>query len=306
MKISIVTPTYNEEDNIKPLSEKIFQIMTNLNISYEQIIIDNCSTDTTQARIRDLVEKNKNIKAIFNLHNYGQARSPYYAMINATGDAVVWIDSDFQNPPEVIIDLIKKWKNGSQVVLLRREKSEGSFLLRASKGFFYKIMNYFSDNNLEPYVTGVGIYDRSAINVLKNIQDPSPYLRGLIFELGFDISYYDYEQNKRKSGKTKNNFFTLFDFALTGLVKHTKLLRFMVYVGIFSSLILFLISIIFLILKLIFWNTFSFGLAPIIIGLFFIGAIQILFLGLIGEYISIILTYNKNLPLVIEKERINF
>jgi len=306
MKISIVTPTYNEEDNIKPLSEKIFQIMTNLNINYEQIIIDNCSTDSTQTRIRELAKKNKNIKAIFNLHDYGQARSPYYAMINATGDAVVWMDSDFQNPPEVIIDLIQKWKNGSQVVLLRRQKSEGSFLLRASKGLFYKIMNYFSNNNPEPYVTGVGIYDRSAINILKTIQDPAPYLRGLIFELGLDISYHDYEQKKRNYGKTKNNFFTLFDFALTGLVKHTQVLRLMIYIGIFLSLILFIISIIFLILKLIFWNTFSFGLAPIIIGLFFIGAIQILFLGLIGEYISIILTYNKNLPLVLEKERINF
>jgi len=306
MKISIVTPTFNEEDNIKPLSEKIFQIMTNLNISYEQIIIDNCSTDSTQIRIRELTKKNKNIKAIFNLHDYGQARSPYYAMINATGDAVVWMDSDFQNPPEVIIDLIQKWKNGSQVVLLRRQKSEGSFLLRALKGLFYKIMNYFSNNNPEPYVTGVGIYDRSAINILKTIQDPNPYLRGLIFELGLDISYHDYEQKKRNYGKTKNNFFTLFDFALTGLVKHTQVLRLMIYTGIFLSLILFIISIIFLVLKLIFWNTFSFGLAPIIVGLFFIGAIQILFLGLIGEYISIILTYNKNLPLVLEKERINF
>jgi glycosyltransferase involved in cell wall biosynthesis len=306
MKISIVTPTYNEEDNIKPLSEKIFQIMANLNISYEQIIIDNCSTDNTQTRIRELAKKNKNIKAIFNLHDYGQARSPYYAMINTTGDAVVWIDSDFQNPPEVIIDLIKKWKNGSQVVLLRRQKSEGSFLLRGSKNLFYKVINYFSNNNPEPYVTGVGIYDRSAINILKTIKDPIPYLRGLIFELGLDISYHDYDQKKRNYGQTKNNFFTLFDFALTGLVKHTQVLRIMIYVGILFSLILFLISILFLILKLIFWNTFSFGLAPIIIGLFFIGAIQILFLGLIGEYISIILTYNKNLPLVLEKERINF
>ena len=306
MKISIVTPTFNEEENIVLLCKKIKNIMNNLKLDYEHIIIDNCSTDQTQKVIKEMAIEDKNIKAIFNLHNYGQSRSPFYAMMNTTGNAVIWIDSDFQNPPELIVDLIKKWKNGSQIVLLRRKKSDGNFFLKFIKFIFYYFMNFFSIDKPEPHTTGVGIYDKSAILVLKKIKDPMPYLRGLIFELGFDVSFIDYEQQERKFGYTKNNFFTLFDYALNGIVKHTKILRFMIYIGFILSILLFLISFIFIILKLLFWNNFSLGIAPLIIGLFFIGSIQILFLGLIGEYVSIILNYNKNLPLVIEKERINF
>jgi len=306
MKISIVTPTFNEEENIVPLSNEIERIFIKLNINYEQIIIDNCSTDNTQEKIRNLTKKNKKIKAIFNLHNYGQSKSPFYAMTKTNGDAVIWIDSDFQNPPELIEELISSWKNGSQITLLRRRKTTDKFFMKIIKYFFYKFINYLSDHSPEPNTTGVGIYDKKAIEILKNINDPNPYLRGMVFELGFKINFLDFEQQARKSGKSKNNFFTLIDLALNGFVKHTKLLRSIVYFGFGISFILLMISAIYLILKMIFWDTFTFGVAPIVIGIFFIGSIQLFFLGIIGEYISTILSYNKNLPLIIEKERINF
>lgn len=306
MKISIVTPTFNEEENIVPLSEEVERIFKKLDIDYEQIIIDNCSTDNTQEKIRNLIKINNKIKAIFNLHNYGQSSSPFYAMTKTNGDAVIWIDSDFQNPPELIEELISKWKNGSQITLLRRRKTTDKFFIKILKYFFYKFINFLSDHSPEPNTTGVGIYDKKVIEILKNINDPNPYLRGMIFELGFKINFLDFEQQVRKFGKSKNNLFTLIDLALNGLVKHTKLLRSIVYIGFSISFILLIISTIYFALKLIFWDTFTLGMAPIIIGIFFIGSIQLFFLGIIGEYISTILSYSKNHPLIIEKERINF
>ena len=307
MKISIVTPTYNEEKNIPLVIDKIKNIMSKVDYDYEHIIIDNNSTDRTQEVIKSYASEDKNIKAIFNLHNYGQSRSPFYAMLNTSGDAVIWIDSDLQIPFESIPDLISKWETkSSDIILLKRTLTYEGFFLKTTRFLFYKFINIFSSDHPSINTNGNGLYDRKVIEQLKNIHDPNPYLRGLIFELGFRIDYINFERSKRIHGKTSNNFFTLLDLGMTGIVKHTRAARGLIILGFILSLFFFILSLIFLLLKLIFWDFFEFGLAPLMIGLFLIGSLQLFFLGIIGEYCTIILNYSKNLPIVIERERINF
>ena len=276
-------------------------------INYEQLIIDNNSTDGTIEAIRDLALNNKNIKAILNLSNFGHVRSPYYALLQSESDAAIIMYSDFQSPPDLIPKYYNQWKAGSKVVLGRRKIVSDGFFLKILKSFYYNFLCKISNNRMEKNITGEGLYDKSAINILKTIKDPNPYLRGLIFELGFQIDFVDFDQPRRKGGVTKNNLYTLFDLGLVGVVKHSNvLLRSMILFGFFSGLLSFLISIIFFFYKIFNWYSFQLGLAPILVGFFGMASIQIMIIGLIGEYISVVLTYSKNLPLVIEKERINF
>jgi glycosyltransferase involved in cell wall biosynthesis len=305
--ISIVTPTLNEVNNIERLSLKIKEICDFNKNNYEQIIIDNNSDDGTIEVIKKLTAKYKNIKAIINESNFGHIKSPHHALLQSHGDATILMTSDFQSPPELIIEYYDKWITGSKVVLGRRKKTSDGFFLKIIKKIYYDFIIKISAHKLERNVTGEGLFDKSVINVLRTINDPYPYLRGLIFELGYKIDFVDFDQPQRSSGASKNNLYTLFDLGLIGVVKHTNaILRIMILVGFFLSIVSLLLAFAILIMKLLLWNSFQLGLAPFLIGFFGLAAFQIMIIGLIGEYISTVLSYSKNLPLVIEKERINF
>jgi len=305
--ISVVTPTYNEEKDIYSLSKAISLQMNNSDFDYEHIIIDNASIDNTQEVIKKLCLENKKIKAIFNKRNFGHIRSPYYAILQTKGDAVILLAGDGQDPPELIGKLIEKWKTGLDVVLLKRKSSETNFFLESIKIFFYKIINFLSEIKLLEKTTGSGIFDRKIIEELRKIEEPYPYFRGLILEITNKIDVIEFDQPNRKYGQSKNNFFTLFDIAMLGIIKHSKLpLRLMTITGFIFSFLACIVGIFFFIYKLFFWDSFQLGLAPIILGLFFGISFQILLLGIIGEYVGFTLTQVRKFPLVIEKERINF
>jgi len=305
--ISIITPTFNEETNIEKLSNAIVIQMQNLDYDYEHIIIDNASTDNTQSIIRALCLNSKKVKAILNARNFGHIRSPYHALLCAKGDAVIAISSDFQDPPELIPKLIQKWENGSQVVFLKRKSSKTNYIIEKLKLFFYKIVNLISDVKPEKNITGAGIFDKKIIENLKKINDPYPYFRGMIYEFVDKVDTLEFDQPKRLSGKSNSSFFVLFDLAMLAVVKHSKLpLRIMTISGFIISLVSFFIGIFFIIKKLLFWDEFQLGVAPLIAGVFFGISIIIIMLGLIGEYVGFVLTQTRNLPLVVEKERINF
>jgi glycosyltransferase involved in cell wall biosynthesis len=307
--ISIVIPTYNEEANIIELSKQIEFHMNNhnFNYNYELIFIDNCSTDNTQEIIKELCLKNKKIKAIFNNRNFGYIRSPYYGILQAQGDAVVHICADFQDPPELIPQLIKKWESGSKVVFLKRISVSKNFILEFIKKSFYKFINLISEIELQKNATGTGIYDKKIIFELKKMNDPYPYMRGLILETVDKVDLLEFHQPKRNHGVSKSNFYALFDYAMLGIIKHSKVpLRVMTVFGFLMSFLTFMIGIFFLFYKFFYWDSFQLGLAPLVTGLFFGVSILIFTLGIIGEYVGFILTQVRNLPLVFEKERINF
>ena len=306
MKIRIVTPTYNEEKNIHALHEKIRTTMSNLNLKYEHVVIDNSSTDNTIKFIREIAQIDKNFKAILNNRNYGQIKSPFYGLIDSDADATILMVSDLQDPIEMIPKLIDEFKKGSEIVLLQKKYNHENFFYKIIKDNYYKFLNILSDHKPDRNIIGSGIYSSKVVNVLREIYDPSPYLRGLIYEIGFNVKLLQFDQPKRYKGRSKNNFFSLLDYGILGIVKHTKIARFLTIFGFCFSFISLLVALIFLFLKIIFWESFSLGVAPIIIGLFALSGIQMFFLGLIGEYVIVILDYNKKLPLVIEKERINF
>ena len=306
-KISIVTPTFNEESNIKLLYDKIKIEFSKLDYDYEHIVIDNNSTDNTVPILRKICLDDKNLKVIVNNKNYGHLKSPFYGLMQATGDAVIIISSDFQDPIDIIPKLLQLWKKGHKVVLNQKISSDENFLIFNLRKFYYKLISKLSEIQLPENTTGSGLYDRKVLDTLKDIKDPMPYVRGLIAEIEGDIAFVKFSQPKRSFGKSKNNFYTLIDLAFLGFVKHSKLpLRFMMLFGFFISFVSLLVSIVFLMYKILFWNSFQLGIAPIVIGFFFISAIQMILIGLLGEYISITLAHVRNLPLVIEKERINF
>ena len=307
MKISIVTPTFNEVENIEKIYLEIKKKINEINCDYEHIIIDNNSTDGTIEIIRELAQKDKNLKIIINAKNYGHIRSPFYALLQTNSDATILMASDFQDPVDLIVEYIEKWKNGKKIVLGQKISSEENKIKYSIRTLFYNFLNKISEFELPKNTTGSGIFDKTIIEKLKKIKDPYPYFRGLITELGEEITTLQFKQPVRKSGITKNNLFTLYDIGMLGIVKHSRRpLRFMTLLGFSASLISFIVGVIYLLYKLFFWNSFSLGLAPIIIGIFFISAVQITLLGLVGEYIGVILLHQRNMPLVIEKERINF
>ena len=307
MKISIITPTFNEVENIEKIYDQIKKKFNEIDCDYEHLIIDNNSTDGTIAKIRKLAQNDKNLKIILNAKNYGHIRSPFHALLQTNSDATILMASDFQDPVDLIPKYIDEWKNGKKIVLGEKTSSEESKIKYSIRTLFYNFLNKISEFELPINTTGSGIFDKTIINKLKKINDPYPYFRGLITELGEDISTIQFKQPERKSGKTKNNLFTLYDIGMLGIVKHSrKPLRFMTLLGFFASIVSFTVGVIYLFYKLLFWNSFSLGLAPIIIGIFFVSSVQITLLGLVGEYIGIILLHQRNMPLVMEKERINF
>jgi glycosyltransferase involved in cell wall biosynthesis len=305
--ISIVTPTFNEEGNIEKLCASISKEMSKTNFDYEHIVIDNSSTDNTIKILKELSKKSKKLKVIINKKNFGHIRSPMHGMFQASGDVVILMMSDFQDPIELITKYIKEWENGSKVVMGQKDSSDENFLKHHMKNIAYKFINKISDNPLLINTTGSGLYDKSIIDIIKKIDDPYPYFRGLISEITNETKLIKYHQPKREKGKTKNNFYTLYDIGILGIIKHSKIpLRLMTFLGFLFSFFSILTAIIFFIYKLIYWDSFDLGIAPIIIGVFALGSVQILILGFIGEYVMNILIQTRKLPLVIEKERINF
>tara|TARA_B100001057_G_scaffold483417_1_gene560146 strand:+ start:1822 stop:2745 length:924 start_codon:yes stop_codon:yes gene_type:complete len=307
MKISIVTPTYNEIENIEKLYSDIKQEFNKLDYEYEHIIIDNNSQDGTIAKIKELALKDKNLKIIINSKNYGHIRSPYYGLLQTSGDATILMASDFQDPVELIPKYIGAWEEGNKVVLGEKISSKENKIKFSIRSFFYNFLNKISETELTKNTTGSGIFDKSIIEKLRNLNDPYPYFRGLISEIHSEIKTIKFNQPLRKHGKTKNNISTLYDIGILGVVKHSrKPLRFMILLGFILSIISFFVGIFYFIYKLFYWESFDLGIAPLIIGIFIFSSIQITLLGLLGEYIGVILLHQRNVPLVQEKERINF
>ena len=306
-KISIVTPTFNEELNIEKLCLDIASQMKKINYEYEHIVIDNLSTDSTVRILEKIAKNDKNLKVIVNSRNFGHIRSPIHGLLQASGDAVILMSADFQDPVELIPKYIEEWHKGHSVVMGQKKTSDESIIKHYLKKIYYKSINAISDIPLLMDTTGAGLFDRKIIEELRKVNDPYPYFRGLVSEVTSDVKLVPFHQPKRSKGLTKNNFYTLYDLGIVGIIKHSKIpLRLITFIGLIASLLSFTISIIFLFRKLLNWNSFDAGIAPLIIGVFMIGSIQIFLLGFIGEYVMNILYHNRNLPLVIEKKRINF
>ena len=305
--VSIVTPCYNEQANIEEVCARIRSAMSTLTYDYEHIFIDNCSTDDTVQIIKQIAEHDKRVKLIANVRNFGHIRSPYYALLQSRGDACILIASDLQDPPEMIPEFIKKWEEGFNTILAVKPESKESRFMFFLRKTYYNLITGISDVPLVKNATGAGLFDRKVIDTLRHINDPYPYFRGLVCELSGPIATVPFVQPRRKRGITKNNFFTLYDLAMLGITNYSKLpLRLMTMLGFVVSALSLLVALIFFVAKLIYWNSFQLGLAPIIIGLFFFGSINIFFLGILGEYIGSIYTYVRNMPLVVEAERVNF
>lgn len=308
-KMSIVIPTYNEEENIIPMAEKIQEIMHNElhYYDYEIIFIDNCSKDNTRKQLRELCKVNKKVKAIFNAKNFGQSNSPYYGMLQMTGDCVVVMAADFQEPPELITDFVKKWEEGYRIVIGVKTKSKENKVMYFLRSCYYKTLKKMANVEQIEHFTGFGLYDKSFIDVLRDLKDPMPYFRGIVAELGFERAEVSYTQLKRERGISKNNFFTLFDFGMLGITSYSKsVLRLATISGFVVGGVSFIIGIIYFIMKLIYWDRFVAGMAPVLIGMFFLGAAQLFFIGFLGEYIMNINIRVMNRPLVVEECRLNF
>lgn len=308
-KISIVVPTYNEEENVKPLSEAIIsELETNLpEYDYEIIFIDNDSKDNTRIILRQLTDYNKKIKAIFNAKNFGQFNSPYYGLLQTSGDCVILVCADFQDPIDMIPKFVKEWEQGYKIVIGQKTTSKESKIMYFLRTIYYKLIKKFSDVEQIEHFTGFGLYDKDFINVLRELKDPTPFLRGIVAELGFKRKNIEYEQQQRRAGKTSNNFFRLYDAAMLSFTSYTKIgLRAATFIGFGTAFFSFIIAIIYLVMKILFWDRFVAGTIPMVLGMFFLGAVQLIFLGLLGEYILSINARIMNRPLVIEEERINF
>ena len=308
-KVSILIPCYNEEDNVIPMSEAIVNLFTTqlTKYDYELVFIDNDSKDTTRPKLRKICEKNPHIKAIFNAKNFGQFNSPYYGILQTTGDCTISMVCDFQDPIELIPRYLEEWEKGYKIVIGIKTSSKENKLVYGLRTLYYKIIKKFSDVEQIEHFTGSGLYDKEFVQVLRDLKDPTPFLRGIVAELGYKRKEIPYEQPKRRAGKTHNNFFTLYDAAMLSITSYTKVgLRACTFLGMICGTISALIGLIYLILKLLFWNRFAAGMAPILIGMFFLGSLQLFFIGFIGEYISSINRRVMNRPLVVEEERINF
>ncbi len=307
--ISISIPTYNEEENIgllvAAIQEEFAKSLPQYN--YEIVIIDNDSVDGTRGIIRSLCEKDKRVKAIFNEKNFGWLKSPVYGLLQTSGDCAIMLCADFQDPIELIPEFVKKWEEGHKVVVGQKTSAEENPIMYAIRSMYYKLIRKFSDSYYIEHFTGFGLYDREFINVIRELNDPTPFLRGFVSEFVGHPEIIKYNQPKRERGKSKGNFSRLYDTAMVSITAYTKVgLRLATFVGVISAIISFGIGIFYLIYKLTHWMTFDTGMAPLVVGFFFMGGVQLFFQGMMGEYILSMNERVKNRPLVIEKERINF
>ena len=308
-KISVLIPCYNEEENVVPMSQAVVeQLTTHLpQYDYELIFIDNDSSDNTRPLLREICKRNPKVKAIFNAKNFGQFNSPYYGMLQTTGDCTLAMCCDFQDPVEMIPKIVAEWEKGAMIVSCIKTESEENKLMRFFRTCYYKLIRKMSSVDQIEHFTGFGLYDKTFIEVLRNLKDPTPFIRGIVAELGYKRVDLPYTQAKRRAGTTHNNFFTLFDAAMLSFTSYTKVgLHLLTILGFILSFLSIMAALIYLVLKLIYWDDFSAGQAPMIIGLFFLNAMELLFIGFVGEYVMSINTRVMNRPLVIEEERINF
>ena len=308
-KISVLIPCYNEEENVVPISEAVIKTLQKdlPEYDYELVFIDNDSQDHTRSLIRQLCDENPKIKAIFNARNFGQFNSPYYGMLQITGDCVIEMVADFQDPVELIPQYVHEWEKGYKIVIGIKTSSKENRLMYWLRGCYYKMMKKLSEEEQIEQFTGSGLYDRDFIEVLRNLDDPTPFLRGIVAELGFKIKQIPYEQPKRRAGETKNHFYQLYDAAMLSITSYTKAgLRLATIFGSICSLISMVVAVVYLVMKLMYWDRFPAGMAPVLIGMSFLGSVQIFFIGLMGEYILSINARVMKRPLVIEEERLNF
>jgi polyisoprenyl-phosphate glycosyltransferase len=308
-RITIVTPCYNEELNVRELHRRTRAVMDALpQYEYRHIFIDNASHDGTVAVLRAMAAEFPEVQVIVNARNFGHLRSPMHAFLEADGDAMGFICADLQEPPELFTELLARWEEGFPVVAAIKTGSEESGLMYAIRTAYYNLVGRLTDVKVMSHFTGFGIYDRRVVEILKKrFRDPYPYFRGMIAEIGFPQAQVTYNQAARQHGLTKNNFYTLYDLAMLGITNLSKVpLRLVTAAGFISAAVSLILGFFYLLYKIVFWNSFSLGVAPLVLGLFFLGSVQLLCLGIIGEYVGSIHTFVQNRPLVIEKERINF
>ena len=306
--ISVLTPCYNEADNVEALYERVRAVFDGLGVyAYEHVFIDNASIDGTDCILRRLAAKDRRVKVIVNTRNFGHVRSPYYAMLQCSGDAVIGMAADLQDPPELIPAFLEKWREGYKVVLGVKASAEESPLMFAIRRIGYRVIDRLSEVEQVRNCTGFGLYDKAFISVLRRLPDPYPYFRGIVAELGFRYATIPYTQPKRAAGVTKNNLYRLYDLGMQGIVNHSKVpLRLATMIGFVASVVSFTTAVGYFIAKMLFWYRLPIGFAPVIIGLFCVASVQLFFLGVLGEYIGSIYTQVRNRPLVVEQERINF
>lgn len=308
-KVSIVIPTFNEEENVRAITEAVRdEIETNLpEYDHEIIIIDNDSQDNTRAIIRALCAEDKRVKAIFNESNFGPDNSPFYGLLQMTGDCVILITADFQDPVEMITKLVREWEKGYTVVTAIKTTSQENRFIRLLRTIYYKLIRKISSTEIIEHFTGFGCYDKRFISILRDLKDPVPFLRGVVAEFAGNRTAIPYEQQKRRAGKSHIRFFTLYDMAMRSFTCYTKVgLRMCTFFGFGTAFISLVIALVYLIAKLALWYEFEFGIPVILIGMFFLGSVQLIFLGFLGEYILMINQRSMNRPLVVERERINF
>lgn len=307
-KISVLVPCFNEEENVEPLSKAIIEQLEKLEkYDWELLFIDNCSTDNTRKILENLCSQNKKIKAIFNAKNFGQFNSPYYGLLQTTGDCTISMCADFQDPVDMIPKFVKEWENGYKIVCAIKTTSKENKFMYFLRSCYYNLIKKMSDVEQIEHFTGFGLYDKSFIDVLRSLDDPTPFLRGIVAELGSKRKDIPYEQAQRRAGKTSNNWYRLYDAAMLSFTSYTKIgLRLATIIGFIFSFISLLTALCYLILKLCNWYGFSAGTTPILIGVFLFGSVQLFFIGLIGEYVMNINTRVMNRPLVVEEKRINF
>lgn len=308
-KVSILIPCYNEQENVRPMSEAIVDLFEKqlTQYDYELLFIDNDSSDQTRPILREICKNNEHIKAIFNAKNFGQFNSPYYGMLQTTGDCTISMVCDFQDPVELIPQYLEAWEQGYKIVIGIKTSSKENPIMYHLRSVYYKMIKKFSDVEQIEHFTGSGLYDKDFIQVLRDLKDSTPFLRGIVAELGYKRKEIPYEQPERRAGKTHNNFLRLYDAAMLSFTSYTKIgLRMATFLGMGCGAISAVIGLIYLIMKLVLWDTFAAGMAPVLIGMFFLGSVQLFFLGFIGEYVLSINQRVMNRPLVIEEERINF
>jgi glycosyltransferase involved in cell wall biosynthesis len=307
-RVTVVSPCYNEEGNVEELFQRVEAVFASLpGYQFDYIFIDNASKDRTVEVLKAMAKNDQRVKIIVNSRNFGHIRSPYYGLLQGTGEAVIYLASDLQDPPELIPDFIKKWEEGYKVVWAVKAQSHETPLMFLTRKLYYEMISKLSEIELVKNATGFGLYDQRVIEILREIDDPYPYARGLISEIGFEVAKIPFVQPRRKRGITKNNFYTLYDIAMLGITNHSKVpLRLATMAGFCLSFLSLLVAMGYLVAKLIFWETFTLGLAPLIIGIFFFSSVQLFFIGILGEYIGSIYTQVLKRPLVVEKERVNF
>ena len=306
--ITIVTPCFNEEENVEEVWRQARDVMESLaGVTYEHLFIDNRSSDRTPQLLRRMAATDSRVKVIFNARNFGHIRSPFHGLMQAQGDAAILLVCDLQDPPELMRSFVQRWFEGAKIVVGVKPSADESALMFAVRRIYYRVVTRIADVKLIQNFTGFGLYDRQVLDALRRIDDPYPYFRGLISEVGFEPVEVPYNQPRRKRGITKNNFYSLYDIAMLGITSHSRVpLRLATMAGFALSALSLLVSFGYLVAKLLFWDEFSLGTAPLLIGLFFFASIQLLFIGLLGEYVGAILTHVARRPLVIERERINF